>query len=94
MDKINTGEITSFPQESNEAIVYSVQLGAFSKKIGPADFPSLPDVLIIEYEDFTRAFSGQFHTVNEAIQHKKDLERKGYKDGWIVQMIGNKRLGF
>ena len=77
-----------------DGIIYSVQLGAFSKAVSASKFVGVPDFKMIQYEDFTRCFSGDFIDINLAIIRKNEMVQKGYKDAWIVQMKGNKRLGF
>jgi hypothetical protein len=95
MDKINKGEISVVSNAlQDDGIIYSVQLGAFSQEIKQSDFQDIPDFNMIPYPDYTRVFSGDFKDVNLAIQRKNEMVKKGYKDAWIVQMKGNKRIGF
>ncbi len=92
MDKINKGEIeANIPKI--EGAVFSVQLGAFSSKVSPSDFPGI-ETFIIEYEDYTRVFSGEFQNPGDAVIRKNLVVSKGYKDAWIVQMKGNQRIDF
>lgn len=95
MNKINKGEISNITMEQQYAgIIFSVQLGAFSQKITESDFKEVPEFNMIPYDDYTRVFSGEFNDVNLAVQRKTEMVNKGYKDAWIVQMKGNKRIGF
>lgn len=95
MDKINKGEINEVSNPTiDENVLYSIQLGAFSKQVNKAKFSEVPDFKMIPYEDFTRCFSGEFHDINKAIARKKEMIAKGYKDAWIVKMRGNNRIGF
>jgi hypothetical protein len=95
MDQINRGELSEVPDSKIvEGVIYSVQLGAFTKKVTDKDFAGIPDFKAIKYEDYTRVFSGEFGDINLAIQRRKDMIKKGYKDAWIVQMKGNERIGF
>ena len=95
MEKINRGEISQVPNAGiHKGVIYSVQLGAYKKKITEADFPGIPDFKAIQYTDYTRIFSGEFNDINLAIQRRKEMISKGFKDAWIVQMKGNERIGF
>lgn len=95
LDKINKGEIQDLPADKLDPnAIYSVQLGAFSQKIDLNKFADVPDFKTIEYDDYTRCFSGEFTDPNVAIQRKNDMVSKGYKDAWIVIMKGNQRIGF
>jgi hypothetical protein len=95
IDKINKGEIEHVElKNSDENVIYSVQLGAFSKQVDENDFEKVPEFRAIPYDDYTRCFSGEFRDINLAIQRRKEMVKAGYKDAWIVKMKGNKRLGF
>ena len=94
MEKINKGNLAGIKLVPGDDIFFSVQLGAFSQKVNESKFVGVPDLNIIRYEDFTRVFSGQFNDASKAVEHKNMLVNKGYKDAWIVQMKGNKRIGF
>jgi len=95
MDKINRGEIDLVPGAAiDKNIIFSVQLGAFSKEINKEKFSNVPDFKTIPYEDFTRCFSGEFLDINEAIKRKKEMIEIGYVDAWIVKMRGHERIGF
>jgi hypothetical protein len=94
MENINKGELDGIDLIPNNDVILSVQLGAFSGKVNESKFEGVPDLNIIQYEDFTRVFSGDFKDITKAVQHKKSMVSKGYKDAWIVQMKGNKRVGF
>jgi hypothetical protein len=95
MDKINKGEIDEVPEAViDKSIIYSVQLGAFSKNVNKNKFAQVPDFKIIAYEDFTRCFSGEFLDINKAIVRRKEMIQKGYSDAFIVKMKGNERIGF
>ena len=94
MEKINQGQIGSIDLEKTEGIIFSVQLGAFSKKIDQSKFEGVPDLNMIKYSDYTRVFSGEFNNADEAVKRKKEMIDMGYKDCWIVPMKGNKRIGF
>jgi hypothetical protein len=95
IDQINKGELDHVDlKNSDENVIYSVQLGAFSKKVNAMDFQHVPEFRAIPYDDYTRCFSGEFTDINLAIKRKKDMVGKGYKDAWIVKMKGNKRLDF
>lgn len=94
MEKINQGDLTGIQTVPGEDILFSVQLGAFSKKVNEEKFAGVPDLHIIPYEDYTRVFSGSFKDASEAVEHKKSMVGRGYQDAWIVQMKGNKRIGF
>lgn len=95
LDKINTGVVTSVDiSHITEGIIFSVQLGAFSLGVDASKFPGVQDLKIIPYDDFTRAFSGEFSDVNQAISRRKEMRSGKYKDAFIVKMKGNKRIGF
>lgn len=95
LDRINRGETGDIPENLTiEDAIFSVQIGAFSGKVDRKAFDNVPDVNIIEYEDYTRVFSGSYYNIEQALDHKNDLIKLGYKDGWIVQMKDNKRIGF
>ena len=95
LDKINRGEINQVTSyKTTEDVIFSVQLGAFSGKVDRSRFNNVPDYNKIEYEDYTRVFSGEFGDINAAIKRLTSMRQNGYKDAWIVQMKGNKRIGF
>ena len=95
LDKINRGEVTSVDASHiTEDIIFSVQLGAFSLGVDASKFPGVSDLNIIPYDDFTRAFSGEFTDVNQAITRRKEMRSGKYKDAFIVKMKGNKKIGF
>lgn len=95
IDKINRGEISEIPaSKETEGLIFSVQLGAFSKKVDASLFPKVPDFKMIAYDDYTRVFSGEFSDINEALKRKNDMIKAGHKDAWIVIMKGNQRIGF
>ena len=54
----------------------------------------VPDFRIVQYDDFTRCFSGSFASVFDAIARRKAMKDAGYKDAWIVKMKDNQRIGF
>ena len=95
LDKINRGEVSSVdPSHVTEGVIFSVQLGAFASGVNKSKFPEVPDLMIIPYDDFTRAFSGEFIDANKAIARRKEMRAGKYKDAFIVKMKGNKRIGF
>lgn len=94
LDKINRGEITQADVSTEEGVIYSVQLGAFSGEVKESKFSNVPDFKKIPYDDFTRVFSGEFTDLNEAISRKEQVKKLGYKDAWIVLMKDNQRIGF
>lgn len=95
MDKINRGELTQMPGDiAAKGIVFSVQLGAFSREVSDAEFAQIPEFRKIRYDDYTRIFSGEFSEVASALARKVEMISRGYKDAWIVQMKGHERIGF
>lgn len=95
IDKINRGEISEIPATgASDGLIFSVQLGAFSKKVEASQFPKVPDFKMIAYDDYTRVFSGEFSVINDAVTRKNEMIKAGHKDAWIVIMKGNQRIGF
>lgn len=95
IDKINRGEISEFSASGTSAgLIFSVQLGAFSKKVDASQFPKVPDFKAIAYDDYTRVFSGEFSVIDDAVKRKNEMIKAGHKDAWIVIMKGNQRIGF
>ncbi len=95
LDQINSGSyVPPEGQEMAEGVLFSVQLGAFSKKVDEQKFADVKDFMMIEYDDYTRCFTGEFESVQDAIERKKEMVSAGYKDAWIVMMQGHERIGF
>jgi N-acetylmuramoyl-L-alanine amidase len=88
-------EVKSTTQDlqSNEKVFFTVQIGAFPKRIEikPASFKDLRDISEIADGTRFRYVSGRFGDYNKAVTHRKQLE-KIYPDAFVIAVKGNKVL--
>ena len=70
----------------NETI-YSVQIGSFGSKVNIKQFNGLMDVFYYDTKNGSFLYmSGRFTNTNEAVTHKNNLIKLGYKDAFIVTL--------
>lgn len=74
-------------------IVYRVQVGAFTRKISKNTFESVPEMLVVPFEDgLTRYYSGIFNSYEDAAKRKVDLTTEGFDGAFVVAFKNGKRL--
>ncbi len=77
----------------SEDIVYRIQLGAFTKAPNAELFANVPQKVEIKSDDgFTRIYSGNFGTYNNAAKAKIDLIQDGFEDAYVVALKSGKKV--
>ncbi|MEX2380476.1 MAG: DUF6089 family protein, partial [Vicingaceae bacterium] len=92
--KGNAALSTSEPSadESDEGIVFRVQLGAFKNKPDSEKFNSISNLFVFESDGVYRYMSGSYSDFNSAAKHKVEMIIKGFKDAFVVAFKDGKRV--
>ncbi|MBI3500160.1 MAG: SPOR domain-containing protein [Bacteroidetes bacterium] len=76
-----------------KGVVYRVQLGAYSKKLSMNVFKNAGPMVEVKTEDGLYKYtSGSFSSVQDAMKHRDELAKKGYKGAFVVAYKDNKRV--
>jgi hypothetical protein len=76
---------------SSSGMVYKVQLGAFSNQPSKSKFPGV-NVSIVQEGGYYKVLSGNFTTMEQAMQHRSAIASKGY-DCILVFYQNGQRVG-
>jgi hypothetical protein len=98
-DSVNSDSVDQYQQEfdfekSEVKEYFSVQIGAFSKKVRTNAFSMVPEFRIVNDVDFNRCFSGKFQSRAGAEQRLEELIELGFIDAFVVRFKGNERILF
>lgn len=86
-------EATGEPLIDPNAIVYRVQIGAFSKQMSSNVFAGVPNLIGVSSTDgITRYFSGSYSSFKDAANAKISLVQKGYTGAFVVPFKGGSRI--
>ena len=78
---------------SSEAIVYTVQIGAFQQSVDTDTYGDSSVLFNHVYEDgYNRFYSGVFKTEAEALGHLEQMKKEGYDDAFVLGLNGEKRF--
>lgn len=74
-------------KEITNETIYSVQIASFGSKVNIKQFNGLMDVFYYDTKNGSFLYmSGKFISANEAVIHKNNLIKLGYKDAFIVTL--------
>ena len=73
--------------------VWTVQIGAFKKKVDMKKFEKLDNVFNTNYGDgFNRYFAGVFTSTKEAQSYMKQMRQNGFDGAFVVGLKGQDRF--
>ena len=78
----------------NPKLVYRIQLGAFSRKLSPADVKGLYPVVGVSIPNrpITKYYAGEFFLLQEAKEALSKVHRSGFGDAFVVALKGGERM--
>lgn len=78
----------------NPKLVYRIQLGAFSRKLSPADVKGLYPVVGVSIPNrpITKYYAGEFFLLQEAKEALPKVRRTGFGDAFIVALKNGERM--
>ena len=78
-------------QQVNKNVTYSVHIATYSSKVSVSQFKGLNgNVFPVSTENGTIQYmSGNFDNSNDAIEHRNNLMKLGYKDAFVVELNNN-----
>jgi N-acetylmuramoyl-L-alanine amidase len=93
-DKVAAPDPVSKSEVNSDAVSYRVQFAMFpdAKPIDFKQFNGIDDVKMYFHGGSYKYTSGEFNTIEEASQLRRELIAKGYKDAFIVAFKGNDRI--
>jgi len=81
--------IATLQDKDSKEIVYTVQLGTFSKEPRQGHFDIVENLFSHTYRDgMTRFFSKLFPSLKDAITHRDNMRRFGYPDAFVLGLDG------
>jgi hypothetical protein len=81
------------PGIDSKGVVFRVQLGAFSKKLSASVFKSAGQMIVLKTEDgLYKYVTGGFYTIQDALEERSRLVKKGYSTAFIVAYKDGKRV--
>lgn len=82
------------PKQQPSTLYYSVQFlnTARKRELNDPSFAGLKEVQEYFQDGSFRYISGVFNTVEEAIQHKNDMQKTGFPDAFVVAFNQGKRI--
>ncbi len=81
------------PVIDSKDVVFRVQLGAFSKKLSSSVFKSAGQMVVLKTEDgLYKYVTGGFYTIQDALEERGRLEKKGYNSAFVVAYKAGKRV--
>ena len=79
--------------ENSSGVVFRVQLGAFHKRLPKSAFWAIGDLIEIKTEEGLYKYTtGSFKKFGDAVYHKEEMMKKGYKDAFITAYKDGKRI--
>lgn len=95
----NIDAVTSLPKVSlvnDPALIYRIQLGAFSKTIPTSLFANFKDVVTEKMDgtNLTRFMTGNFNSLKDATNVQKQIQSMGNKDAFIVAYYNGERIKY
>jgi len=89
----NTGTVQTTDIASVSGVVYTVQVGVYSKPVSPAQLFNLESIYTETMDNGLKRYtSGNYTTVDEAIKAKDRIVAKGIKDAFIIVYKDGKRM--
>ncbi len=81
-------------EEETNDVVYRVQIFVDKKKLSLEDskLKNLDNVWMYKDNNMWKYTSGMFKSFEEALNHRKSLREKGYKDSFVVIFYKNERI--
>lgn len=76
---------------TSEKKTYKVQIGAYKNSKWKLDYTNIKKLSFDVNDGFTRYYSGNFKTQQEAEEHQKELVKKGYMQTFVVYFINDIR---
>lgn len=94
VEEVFTEELSGSAYDfESEAIVYTVQIGAFQKSVNSDTYGDSSALFNHVYDDgFNRFYSGVFETQAEANSHLEQMKKEGYSDAFVLGLNGQKRF--
>jgi hypothetical protein len=84
---------TSSSGVSSSGAVFRVQLGAYSKKLSSSVFKGAGQVVEIKGDDgLYKYMSGSYISVQDALNHRENLLKRGYKGAFVVAFKEGRRV--
>ncbi len=81
--------------QGGEAHIFRINLGTFGDFDTPADLFEEPNVITIPITSQSTSYlAGLFYTLDEAIEYKEEMNKKGYTNSFIVAFKEGEKLEF
>ncbi len=81
------------PVNTKGSVVYRVQLGAYSKKLSSSVFKNAGAMMELKTEDgLYKYMSGSYPSIQDALQQRDELLKKGYSGAFVVAYKDSKRV--
>lgn len=95
----DTNDLSKSPKivmVNDPALIYRIQLGAFSQKIPNSYYANFQDLVTekVAETNVTRLMTGKFNSLVDATSLKEKIHCNGFKDAFIVAYYEDERIEF
>ena len=79
---------------SDQGIIFSVQIATSPKEISlnSANFSGLKKVRMYRHQGLFKYITGEEKSLDEALKLQDEIQKKGFRDAFVVAFIGDKRI--
>lgn len=92
LKKVIESEKKSTP-ENEAGVFFRIQIGAYKNSLSKKIYENISDLKVISFEDgYTRYFSGNFSTIEEARAKKEEVIKEGFSDAFIVAFKDGQKI--